>query len=1021
MSSRRMWGFKSPANSSAPSSGISPGVQSATSPQGRPSALPTKAGPLDVSSKQDEDEDDDDELLDGREEKYFGLENFGNTCYANSVIQVLYHCDPFRQFANAYPNITLPTIPIGPSPTELIELNRKHAQELLEAENGTQANVGTGSSDPKDNGFQSPASAKNRWSMAMRTRSMSTGVAPGTSVPGTLPKLQTNMAPVHERNSTVASPPTSPTVARNAGRSLQQKTESSEQPLQVNTDPNAPTPSMLSTIQSVFQYISTSDSHPPPPPKEETAPPPGTGTSGGSTLINPHKPNQQTVRGGGPHGAGTLGKGVARPEELVKTAKRENEMFRGAQHQDAHEFLMWVLNQVSSDVEQLETRMAKDPDLAGKFALNGGVQKKRAKGKTFVQSLFEGTMTNEIKCLTCETVTSRDEAFLDLSLDIEQNSSVSSCLRQFSASEMLDGKNKFSCETCCGLQEAERSVKIKRAPNILALHLKRFKYIWNDNGVFMRKLSYRINFGSQLKLFNMSEDSETPDRLYELIAVLVHIGGGTNQGHYVAAVKSKGQWMLCDDENVEPIQEADLVRYFGEYQAGAGYVLFYQAADIDLASLGLATPEPAKAAAPAAQPTSVPFSVQAPTAVQAPVVSNPFQAPVQPSVRLPAQASVSAAPVPAPVAIADPIPVQATVPSSATPGFDPLSPTFSQVGPILDIDPTENAMSPQQQVLAALSDYRSGEYETQTPESMTPPMSSPGFENDHLGRPRTSSSASALAPGAIRIGADRFRSSSPPSSAMGGYTPARESSVSSAGKGNKTGNWLSRRTSNRDDDKDKSKRSVYESSRPSTSRTESSSQMVGYGLNGGANDFKASERRPTDPPSPANGLGLTVPRASNGNHSNGTTPASRSRSQTVDTSTSGLTTPSRDMSGSFVSYESSTTGSVPNSAPVSRGPALAYQQHASTSPTPHSSSSPTLNKSGSASTSPFGGLGLGKKKEDKEKPRTPSGGGGMLKRSLSGVSMKPMLSRSSSSVLKNMMGIGKKERDNTLESVSERR
>lgn len=69
------------------------------------------------------------------------------------------------------------------------------------------------------------------------------------------------------------------------------------------------------------------------------------------------------------------------------------------------------------------------------------------------------------------------------------------------------------------------SVKIKRAPNILALHLKRFKYIWNDNGVFMRKLSYRINFGSQLKLFNMSEDSETPDRLYELIAVLVHIGG----------------------------------------------------------------------------------------------------------------------------------------------------------------------------------------------------------------------------------------------------------------------------------------------------------------------------------------------------------------------------------------------------------------------------------------------------------------------------------------------------------------
>jgi hypothetical protein len=43
----------------------------------------------------------------------------------------------------------------------------------------------------------------------------------------------------------------------------------------------------------------------------------------------------------------------------------------------------------------------------------------------------QGTLVNETKCLACETVTAREEAFYDLSLDIDQNTSLTACLRNF--------------------------------------------------------------------------------------------------------------------------------------------------------------------------------------------------------------------------------------------------------------------------------------------------------------------------------------------------------------------------------------------------------------------------------------------------------------------------------------------------------------------------------------------------------------------------------------------------------------
>ncbi len=65
-------------------------------------------------------------------------------------------------------------------------------------------------------------------------------------------------------------------------------------------------------------------------------------------------------------------------------------------------------------------------------------------------------------------------------------------------------------------------MKIKKLPNVLALHLKRFKY-QEDLGKYI-KLAYRVAFPFELRLFNTVDDMDDADRLYNLFAIVVHIG-----------------------------------------------------------------------------------------------------------------------------------------------------------------------------------------------------------------------------------------------------------------------------------------------------------------------------------------------------------------------------------------------------------------------------------------------------------------------------------------------------------------
>ena len=91
---------------------------------------------------------------------------------------------------------------------------------------------------------------------------------------------------------------------------------------------------------------------------------------------------------------------------------------------------------------------------------------------------------------------------------------------------------------------------------------------------------------------------------HPLTLSLMRLSSGPHHGHYVSIIKAGGVWKLFDDDNVETIRESDIPKYFGDSNCGSAYVLYYQAVDINLPSLGLRPPTP--------QPTTDPATIPIP-------------------------------------------------------------------------------------------------------------------------------------------------------------------------------------------------------------------------------------------------------------------------------------------------------------------------------------------------------------------------------------------------------------------------
>lgn len=272
---------------------------------------------------------------------------------------------------------------------------------------------------------------------------------------------------------------------------------------------------------------------------------------------------------------------IVGPSNFVDKVKKENMVFRNVQQQDAHEFAMFVLNAL---VECERAALAPPPA----SPLAAAPSQVSTAVVSPIQAMFEGSFATETTCMDCETVTTRTEPFMDLSLDIEFGASLRRCIHNFSAPEFLMGADKFQCVACSAPSPARRCMHIERAPrSALLIHLKRFKY-QEEHQVF-KKLSSHVALPNELLLHTKEGEGggggEPRPVCFTLKGFVVHQGMGPNQGHYFCIVRQSVEcsvWQKLDDDVVTTLTEREAQQYFGlPFQtegmiSSTAYILLYE-------------------------------------------------------------------------------------------------------------------------------------------------------------------------------------------------------------------------------------------------------------------------------------------------------------------------------------------------------------------------------------------------------------------------------------------------------------
>ncbi|MEN2495961.1 MAG: Ubiquitin carboxyl-terminal hydrolase 42 [Marteilia pararefringens] len=282
------------------------------------------------------------------------------------------------------------------------------------------------------------------------------------------------------------------------------------------------------------------------------------------------------------------------PHSIYHIAKKANsKVFGNGKQADSHEFICLVINQMLQNICGSKFDFAKEQ-------------------KTQLFKVFGGLLNSKLSCTSCNYHNNTTDPFINVSLSIQpppnihkssqKSNTLMNCLERFFSPEVISPIQGYKCEKCNLPSEAHKQYTLKRLPQTLLIHLKRFspsmkhsfnsyssknkkhnnksspKFVKNNSHLYFPELLDLSKFYDEDQTrSNEADCSGLPEEdyrshltCYRLEALIIHHGNSMNSGHYVCKIRQDdNKWYEFDDENVQECRKESV------FNSNA-YILFYK-------------------------------------------------------------------------------------------------------------------------------------------------------------------------------------------------------------------------------------------------------------------------------------------------------------------------------------------------------------------------------------------------------------------------------------------------------------